>query len=940
MFKSLRNSVLVGALLAGCATAQGQTTYTYTGGTTGTWTTTTSFSPNGTPGAADTLDFTGTTNQTLALSGATTAANQAINQINVTNTGTTLIEGGKAGETLTIGNGTAGAGGITESAGAGAVTIGAGSNTSATAVNVVLNNSQTWTNNSSNTQTIANTLNLQGNTLTLTGTSTGQNTFSQVISGAGNIVIGTLGVASSQATNLQTANLFTGGVTLDSGIVDIDNGSAFGTGPLTLNGGTVEVETAETITNSIILGNNATVTFNGNTHSMYFSAAPITLSGAGTTDSIYGTNYSNFDLGTVTGAGNLDLYGGEAIGDGTSSANGLTGSLTIENNTVAVYGTYANATSLNATGSSNLELIQNAGVVNNFAINVTGTGATFEGDDASGVVTYNGLISGTGNFHQIGAGTSVLANAETYTGSTYATGGTLQIGNGTSGSIASTSATSDASTGTLAFDEATGSTITNAISNPGTVAGVEGSGITNTLSGVISSTGKVSQTGAGTTILTAANTYTGATTASAGTLQIGNGTTGSVAAASALSTTGTGTLAFDEATGTTVASNIADGGTVGGAEGAGITNTLSGVISGAGGFTQSGPGKTILTGSNTYMGPTTASAGTVQIGNGTSGSVSSSSALSTTGTGSMAFDEANGTTVANNIADNGTAVVGAEGSGITNTLSGAISGVGGFTQSGAGTTFLTGSNSYSGGTSVNAGKVYVNGGTSGASSGAGTGPITVATGATLGGSGVIRPAANGITLSANSTLISGGVQSGTTAGKGLTLDNSGSVANSTILDASIGSANLTFSLGAGNVSSTPAYNFAAPNTNSTYMTVVGNTANELKFATGDTITVNDLTGTNNLQLNMSVPYLLISAGSDADYSGLITTGGVSVGGVTQNGFVTNLTVNGTAATENYGTRLYLYNGDLEVVPEPSTWAMMIGGLAVLVFWQRRKNSKV
>jgi len=28
---------------------------------------------------------------------------------------------------------------------------------------------------------------------------------------------------------------------------------------------------------------------------------------------------------------------------------------------------------------------------------------------------------------------------------------------------------------------------------------------------------------------------------------------------------------------------------------------------------------------------------------------------------------------------------------------------------------------------------------------------------------------------------------------------------------------------------------------------------------------------------------------------------------------------------------------LEVVPEPSTWAMMIGGLAVLVFWQRRRR---
>jgi hypothetical protein len=29
--------------------------------------------------------------------------------------------------------------------------------------------------------------------------------------------------------------------------------------------------------------------------------------------------------------------------------------------------------------------------------------------------------------------------------------------------------------------------------------------------------------------------------------------------------------------------------------------------------------------------------------------------------------------------------------------------------------------------------------------------------------------------------------------------------------------------------------------------------------------------------------------------------------------------------------------DVIVVPEPGTWAMMLSGLAVLVFWQRRKS---
>ena len=50
-----------------------------------------------------------------------------------------------------------------------------------------------------------------------------------------------------------------------------------------------------------------------------------------------------------------------------------------------------------------------------------------------------------------------------------------------------------------------------------------------TFSGVISGTGALVQAGSGTLILTGNNTYTGGTTISTGTLQIGNGgTTGNI----------------------------------------------------------------------------------------------------------------------------------------------------------------------------------------------------------------------------------------------------------------------------------------------------------------------------------------------------------------------------------------------------------------------------
>ncbi|MBN3855074.1 autotransporter outer membrane beta-barrel domain-containing protein [Paraburkholderia sp. Ac-20340] len=129
--------------------------------------------------------------------------------------------------------------------------------------------------------------------------------------------------------------------------------------------------------------------------------------------------------------------------------------------------------------------------------------------DRAGTLTLDGTISGTGSVSQLGSGTAVLAANNTYTGGTTIASGTLQLGNGgTSGSVAG----NIVDNGTLAFDRSDAFT----------------------LDGLISGTGAVNQLGSGTTILTAANTYTGDTNVLAGTLAIGDAAHTNASIASAL----------------------------------------------------------------------------------------------------------------------------------------------------------------------------------------------------------------------------------------------------------------------------------------------------------------------------------------------------------------------------------------------------------------------
>jgi fibronectin-binding autotransporter adhesin len=240
--------------------------------------------------------------------------------------------------------------------------------------------------------------------------------------------------------------------------------------------------------------------------------------------------------------------------------------------------------------------------------------------------------------------------------------------------------------------------------------------------------GTLNKTGAGTLILNGANTHSGVTTLSSGTLALGhtnalqNSTldTGS-SGAQAVSFTAAGTNTY----------NL--GGLQGGddlALGAnrlsvGVNNAstlYSGALGGTGGLTKAGSGTLALSASSTYSGGTLISAGTLLFTNG--GSV----AGNITNNAALLFNRSDATTVTN-----------------------AISGTGALTKAGNGTITLSGSNSYAGATLVSGGTLALNS-TTGSAAGSTT-SVTVGGTATL-----LISQSNQVNNSATVTLSGGTIQ--------------------------------------------------------------------------------------------------------------------------------------------------------------------------------------
>jgi hypothetical protein len=252
-----------------------------------------------------------------------------------------------------------------------------------------------------------------------------------------------------------------------------------------------------------------------------------------------------------------------------------------------------------------------------------------------------------------------------------------------------------------------------------------------------------------------------------------------------------------------------------------------------------------------------------------------------------------------------------------------------------GTVTLSGANNYTGPTTLSGGTTYVNN-TSG--SGTGIGSMLVKNTATLGGTGTILPSGtNAITVAAGGAIAAGGVQpasvstgNSNVANGNLTLDTSSFTRGTGINPNAIlnlNSAKLTFALGSGNADS------------GSKIVVTGGVANTIAFSGTTTVTINDLVDTH---LTLNQEYVLVE-GDNTTYTGLDFGATTALGEQITGGLQLLASgTNGNFFSQWYNSSDLYLQGDnivVEVVPEPQTWAMMLGGLAFLLFCQFRRHKR-
>lgn len=365
---------------------------------------------------------------------------------------------------------------------------------------------------------------------------------------------------------------------LGAGQLTLTNTNTF-SGTTTISEGSLRLGTGGFITNSDFI-NNATLEFSNSTN----PTVDRPISGSGNV--------------IKSGAGTLTLSGANTYEGGTSLNNG----------TLLIDSDVRLGDSSGSVAFNGGILRTSASFANDRATALSGTGGTFNVDDAT-TLTWNGDISGASTgLTKSGTGTFELGGTNTYAGSTTVSAGILSLGSNDalpsdthlvlSAGVTFQNNNRDVAIGQLtsAIDLALGS------GNLTVAPNTDGS-----FGGIFSGTGRFIQNGDSPFTLSGNNTYSGGTEFNNGTIRV-----------STDANLGTGVLAFNGGTLQTTASftntHNATLGTHGGviSPDTGTTLTWTGDIAG-GALTKMGDGDLALNGTNTFTGSTSVFGGRLLI---------------------------------------------------------------------------------------------------------------------------------------------------------------------------------------------------------------------------------------------------------------------------------------------------------------------------------------
>jgi|GEM_PF-1667768 len=467
---------------------------------------------------------------------------------------------------------------------------------------------QAFGNNSTVTVAGAGTLDLGGFNETI-GTLLGAGTVTSSAAGAPILTISKDNAPTAFSGIIQNGNANSVGLTVQgSGSLTLSGANTY-SGATTVSAGKLVAGIAN---QAFGIASAVSVSVGGTLDLAGFNEAIGSLAGGGTV-----TNSGAQDVTLMSGSDNTSTTFSGVIQNGNTNIINLNkvgnGILTLSSNN-----TYSGTTTLTGgeldLGATNAispaTVFFNGGTLQYSAVNhlddssqfSTGLNQAFSIDtNGQNVAFADPLTSSGGTLTKIGNGTLTLLANSNYSGMTTITGGTLQIGNGgTTGSLGAGDVTDNAD---LTFD---------LINNPN-------------ISNAITGTGSVTQIGTGTVTLSGANTYSGATTVTAGTLKAGilnqafglgsavsvgvvgtldlaglNETIGSLADSGLVTSTAPGTPTLTTGTDNTDTEFLGS-----------IQNGSSASV----GLTKVGTGTFTLSGVNTYTGATTLIAGILNLNN-------------------------------------------------------------------------------------------------------------------------------------------------------------------------------------------------------------------------------------------------------------------------------------------------------------------------------------